>query len=494
MFKFLNHVRDNYTYIWHQLKKWLFFINVVYFLHMRNKLSQIQIQKQVLAPLLQQSIAVLLLPIHELNLTIEQELQNNPLLELDEDREEFLQHQRDIEMRQNLDRLAKIQEESNYTKIDSGNEDEIPEERQLSRELTLEDHLMRQLRLEVSDELQLKIGELIIGNIDEDGYLKISCEEIALLLGMEDISRVDHVLSIIQRFEPLGIAARNLKECILIQLTSRNNNGHITSQIVNDHLEDLGKKKYFYIARKLKISAEEVQRIAELISDTDPRPARNYRPIPNNIYIKPDVFITKDPEDEYQITVNMDGIPPLRINCVYKNMLNRPNLKLEEKKFIQERLQNALYFIKSIEQRGQTIRRITEHILKRQKDFFDGNYLAIAPMTLKDVATAINRNESTISRAIHEKYIDTPQGLFPMKFFFSQAVSTATSDSTSSQGIKEEIKELIEDENLSSPLSDRDIQRHFQTKGIHLARRTITKYRETLKIPPSYSRKVSKLN
>ena len=454
---------------------------------MKTKLALVQTQKQVLAPLLQQSITLLLLPIMDLNQAIEQELQNNPLLEIKESSDEP-SPLKDAEISRHWERLLKSQEEPGN---DNTNDEEMRGEKQLARELPLEDYLMQQLRLEISDELQRKIGELIIGNIDEDGSLKISCEEIAQLAEIQDISLVERVLKFIQGFEPHGIASRDLKECLLVQLRLKNNFGVIVSAIVNNHLEDIARKKYGHIARHVGISVEEVKRIAKMISSLEPRPARNYRPLSNNIYIKPDVSLTSDPVNGYQITVNDEGIPRLRINPVYKNMLNRPDLKEGDRVFIRERLMGALHFIRSIEQRGQTILAISHYILDRQKYFFDGNHLSIVPMTLKDAAVAINRNESTVSRAISNKYMDTPQGLFLMKYFFSQAVATADNGSTSAQSIKEEIKDLVQNENHSSPLSDQGIQHHFAGKGVRLARRTVSKYREALHIPPSFARRKS---
>jgi len=440
-----------------------------------------------LAPFLRQSISLLQLPIGDLAMVIEQELQNNPLLELDEKIADPVQSLiKSGELHQNLDQFVKIEDESSKIDFRDG---EMVDERPITRDLTLEDHLLRQLHFEVSDELQLRIGRLIIGSIDETGYLTISCEEIAGLVGTHDLALVEQVLSLIQGFEPTGIASRNLKECLLAQLKSKNTDHPMAICIINDHLEDLGKKKYADIAKKIGIPLEDVKNLARFIATLEPRPARNYRPINDSIYIKPDVFIVHDPADGYQINVNALGINRLKINSTYKNLLNRADLKEHERSFILEKMESAQQFIKGVEQRGQTIRKIAEYILEKQKDFFDGNYLALAPLTLKDVAIAINRNESTISRAIKDKYIDTPKGMFPIRFFFSQAIATADNGPTSAQSIKEEMRELIEDENKSGTLSDQDIQRHFETKGIHIARRTINKYRQALKIPSSHLRK-----
>lgn len=454
---------------------------------MKARFALSQVQRQILAPVMQQSITVLLLPITDLEAAIEQELQSNPLLEAAEitSTGDFSSQKND-NIQKSIEKYTLKQDNLPFS---TQQEDEESEEKPIAREQTLEEYLFRQLKLEISDELKLKIGELIIGNIDEDGYLRISCEEIALILELPDAVLVEEILSLIQSFDPTGVAARNLKECLLIQLKAKGQNGEITSAVVNEHLEDLGKKRFTDIARTLQIPVEQVQEIAHWISLLDPKPARNYRPINGSIYIKPDVFITYDSETGYEVHVNDSHIPQLRMNVTYKNMLNRTDLKDDERAFIREKLENALCFIKSVEQRGQTLREITKYILDKQKEFFDGNHLALVPLTLKDAALALDRNESTISRAVNNKYVDTPQGLFALKYFFSQALPTETNGNTSSQSIKEEIKDIIGQENKSSPLSDQDIQNHFCGKGVHLARRTIAKYREALQIPASYLRK-----
>lgn len=454
---------------------------------MANKFSTLQTQRPILAPFLRQSVNLLQLPIGDLTMAIEQELQNNPLLELDERGAEPVPDiAKDEEAHQSLDQFSKSDDESPETGFRSG---DTVDERPITRDLTLEDHLLRQLQFEVSDEMQLHIGKLIIGSIDEDGYLKISCEEISGLVGAQDLNLIEQVLSLIQSFEPIGIASRNLEECLLTQLKFKKTDHPIAVRMVSEHLGDLGKKKYPEIARKLGIPLEDVKNLAHFIASLDPKPARNYRPVNSSIYIKPDVFIAQDPTEGYQISVNNAGINRLRINSYYKNLLTRTNLKEDERNFIVQKMESASQFIKSVELRGQTIRKIAEYILEKQKGFFDGSYLSLTPLTLNDVATAIKRDESTISRAIKDKYIDTPQGLFPIKFFFSQSIATTENGSTCAQSIKEEIKELVEDENKSGTLSDQDIQRHFEAKGIHIARRTINKYRQALKILPSHLRK-----
>ena len=358
---------------------------------------------------------MLLLPLTELNLSIDQELQNNPLLEIDEEKLKSTQDQTADEM---LKMFDYSRQSGNLPLSNNSPDDEILEDRPIRMETCLEDELLQQLRIELSDPLDIRIGEMIIGSLNEDGYLTATCEEIAQVLGIDDLLRVNYILTIVQNFEPVGIASRDLKECLLAQIKlGCNGSSEVVQKIVEGYLEELGRKKFQEIARKISVHLETVKKAARLIALFEPRPARNYRPIKTNLYIKPDILIKKDENNEYHIEINKDGIPPLRVNSQYHRMLRENNLGPKEREFIREKLKNALFFIKSIEQRGSTITRISEHILEKQKDFFDSGHQHLVPMTLKDIAQTIDRNESTISRAISNKYMDTPQGTFPLKFF-----------------------------------------------------------------------------
>jgi RNA polymerase sigma-54 factor len=454
---------------------------------MKINASLQQSQKQLLAPVMQQSIEMLLLPLTELNMATNQELQNNPLLEIDEEKLKLSQEQQ-------KDELARMQGYSqhhrNFASREHFTDDEILEDKPIKMEVTLEEQLLQQLRMELSDPLEIKIGEFIIGSLDEDGYLKATCEEITQATGTDDLVRVEYILKIVQNFEPVGIASRSLKECLLSQVKTRcNGNSNLIRKIIEKHLDELGRKKYQNIARRSGVSLEAVKVAAQAIARFEPKPARNYRPIKVNLYVKPDIFITKDDEDNYHIRLNNDGIPPLRVNTHYQRMLLKKHLTHEEKNFIREKLKCALDFMKSIEQRGRTIEKITQYILDRQKEFFEKGHMYLAPMNLKDIAQAIDRNESTISRAITNKYVDTPQGLFPLKFFFSRGIPETGNGMVASRSIKEEIKELIGEENKSKPLSDQTLQEYFQRKDIHISRRTVSKYRQNLRILPSHLRK-----
>jgi RNA polymerase sigma-54 factor len=460
---------------------------------MKIRISPNQIQKQILAPSMQQSIEVLILPITELSAAIENELQENPMMEIDEKKTNEADNQLDDVITRNLLLLKDKPREENY-EVNGDDDDDQDSLRPLSRGVSLEDHLLQQLRLEVTDPIKLQIGEMIVGNLDQNGYFHGNCQEIAKTLNIENIEFVEDVLKTIQHFDPLGIAACTLQECLLAQVEARfNGHGRLLTELIKNHLDELARKKFVDIARKLKTPVDTIKEAAKTITLLEPKPARKFWTGETTVYTKPDIKVWKDESDQYQIQINHQNIPHLRISPYYQNMLRQPNRTQEELDFIREKIKNALLFIKSIEQRHQTISQIAKYIVDRQKDFFEQGHMFLKPLILKDIAEAINRNESTISRAISNKHIETPQGYFPMKFFFSQAIQeedgTRNTSGVASRGLKEEIKELIEEENKNQPLSDQDIQDHFERKNMKIARRTISKYRSKLQILPSHLRK-----
>lgn len=476
---------------------------MVYFLHMQIKLTQNQVQKQVFSHSMQQSIEILFLPITELSTTIEQELQNNPLLEINEDVVVDQDPALSFKEEENFNKLIRdvLDPINSYQGDETNFEISVPDERPIRKDETLEDHLLRQLHVDFRDTTDVAIGELIIGNLNEDGYLTMSLEEIARKLGLNDISQIERVLQKVQKYDPPGIAARDLKECLIVQLDRGDAPTHkFVRQIILQCLPELGQKKFAQIGRTLKIPLEDVRAAALDISRLEPRPARNYRPAHANIYIKPDVCVSMNEKGEYDVHLTVDGIPPLRVNSIYRRMLKQKEINKETKAFIREKLQNAVIFIRNIEQRGQTVKNIAQYIVEKQKDFFTQGHRALVPMNLKDIALALDRNESTISRAVSNKYMDTPQGTYPFKFFFSQPVKQGPDLANpvnngdhdvgiSNRRIKETIKDLITHENKLKPLSDSDIQKHFAGNGMKVARRTIAKYRQMERILPSHLRK-----
>ncbi len=452
---------------------------------MKTRLSTQQIQRHILAPVMQKSISVLLMPISSLLQTIEQEIQNNPLLEIDEESRRT-DESLDSEWQLKIQRLTEISDGP----LPQGQqaEEDISRERHLVKNISLEEYLLSQLRLEIDDEVSLAVGEQIIGNIDHDGYFTSSCRDIAQEFNLE-AEFVEGVLGVIQNLDPVGIASCSLKNCLLTQLKMLDfETKDLAERIVRDFLAELGRRKYQEISKKIGCGCEEVKEAARFIASLEPKPARSFRPHQENIYIEPDILI-KYHQHHLRIFINDEDIPPLRISQFYKKMLRKPNLTARERQFIEERMQSALYFLRSINQRADTLRSICESILKKQKEFFQYGHARLAPLTLSHVAREIDRDESTVSRAIRNKYMDTPRGIFPLKFFFSSAIATENNGFVASRGIMEQIRCMIEEEDKKAPLSDQDIQRRFHEEGIRLARRTVAKYRTLLKIPASSYRR-----
>ncbi|MBI5416065.1 MAG: RNA polymerase factor sigma-54 [Candidatus Omnitrophica bacterium] len=461
---------------------------------MSTQLLPRQIQKPILAPVMQQSIEVLLLSLTELNIAVEQEMQNNPMLEINE--EATLARERSLEeITASVNELLRHAPSPSSGHTRHFTDDEILEEKPVKTESTLEDTLLQQLRVELTDPQDIKIGEYLIGNLDEDGYLTTTCAEVAFLLGVQDPGRVEQVLAVIQGFEPAGIASRDLRECLLTQIKSGIHPGKdFLIRMIEEHLEDLGHKRFQQIARKMAMPLEEVKKLANGIAALEPKPARNHRPVRSSIYVYPDVVIRKDKQDSYRVEVSREGVPQLRINASYRDLLKRADLSDRDREFILEKFRNAVNFIRSVEQRGRTLRRIAGYVLEKQKAFFEEGE-ALVPMILKDVAQAIGRNESTVSRAISNKYVDTPRGIFPIKFFFSQGIPAAAGSNAprgfvASRSVKDEIHDLITSEDKGAPLSDQDIHLYLMRRNMQIARRTISKYRQALRILPSNLRKV----
>jgi RNA polymerase sigma-54 factor len=459
----------------------LLYIYICYTFDMNLSAVKVQIQKPVFTASLEKSIAILLLPHTELTGSIEQELQNNPLLEAD-----FEGSQIDAEQMKALVNLPS----SNMSRSTPDEDEQDNESSSLANMMTLEDHLFHQLFWEISDPVKREIGNFIIGNLDKDGYLHLTIAEIAETLNISDVSIVKSVLKAIQNFDPLGIATMNIKECLIVQLENRQSPYRdLAIRIVNGYLDYLAGKKYAVLSKKLAVSLEQIEQAEALIASLEPKPARNYRPNDPSIYVEPDIYLRKTDEGGYIVETNKSGIPALRISQTYRKLLNQPNISNEDRDFIKEKITNAVNFIRNLQQRGDTLTAIAKYILNHQKEFFNGDESSLTPMALKEVAEHLERCESTISRAISNKYIDTPQGLFPLKFFFSHNVSRQKDENVSAHNVKQELAQLIEEENKQAPLSDQEIQAHFKSKGLHLARRTIAKYRQALDIPASHLRK-----
>ena len=352
---------------------------------------------------------------------------------------------------------------------------------------TLKSHLIWQLRMLELDEEGEAIGALIIGNLDRDGYLRATLEEIAGEMQVTP-ERVEEVLEIIQGFDPPGVAARDLKECLLLQLKASGQQDPLVTAIITNHLNNLGNKNYQAIARDLKVPQEKVFQISEIIFKLDPKPGREFD-VEDADYISPDVHVDKV-GNEYIISLNEDGLPKLRVSSFYLEALRNPeNLPDNVKSYIQKHLDNALWFIRSIHQRQKTLYKVTESIIRFQRDFLDQGLSHLKPLTLRQVAEDVQMHESTISRVTTNKYIHTPQGVFDLKYFFNSGINQILGDQIASESVKEKIRQIVQGENPESPLSDQEIADILRRDNVIIARRTVAKYRGMLGVLPSSKRK-----
>ncbi|RLB25424.1 MAG: RNA polymerase sigma-54 factor [Deltaproteobacteria bacterium] len=464
-------------------------------------------QQLIMTPQLQQAIQLLQLSRLELLETIYQEMETNPVLEeqgvveteeevplddekLDSEDEPTPLPEVDVEEppHDDVDWEAYISE-YNTGWADTPYEDrDVPQfENITSTKTNLYSHLMWQLNMSNFDEAQKEIGLHIIGNITDDGYLDISLEELAQVTGFP-IEKIEETLRIIQTFDPVGVGARDTRECLLIQARFQGLGGTLVEKILLDHLKDLEDKRYDNIAKKLGVSMDEVVTAVSIIQGLEPKPGRSYSD-EETIYVSPDIYVFKV-GDDYEIVLNEDGLPKLRINAYYKDVLSRKDsLPDSVRNYIQEKLKSAAWLIKSIHQRQRTIYKVTESIVRFQRDFFDKGITHLKPLVLRDVAEDIQMHESTISRVTTNKYVYTPQGLFELKFFFNSAISSMDGDAVASESVKEHIRNIIKMENKQKPYSDQEIADILKKLNIRVARRTVAKYRESMGILPSRKRR-----
>jgi len=352
---------------------------------------------------------------------------------------------------------------------------------------SLKAHLLWQLRMgDLSDEDKY-LGNLIIGNIDEDGYLKTSVEEVALEAHVTP-EQVEQVLTKIQEFDPAGVGARDLRECLLLQVDILKIPDPLVRPIIVHHLKHLENKNYPAIAKELKVSLEDVSRAVELITKLEPKPGRGFDS-GETCYISPDIYVYKM-GDDYEVVLNDDGLPKLRINQYYREALSaQSGVPEETKTYIQNRLKSAIWFIKSIHQRQKTIYRVSQSIVRFQRDFLDKGIASLKPLTLRQVAEEVQMHESTISRVTTNKYIHTPQGVFELKFFFNSGISRMHGEQVASESVKDKIRKIVSSEDSENPYSDQDIADMLKDKNILIARRTVAKYREMLGLLSSNKRR-----
>ncbi len=456
--------------------------------------------QQVLAPQLQQSLLILQAPLLELRNLVQQEMETNPVLEelsteISADERDDSKTVEEEAFKEEFDQLAKLDDEwrdymaqsSSY----SGRSQEDEEKRQfffdsIVTQETLQQHLMGQLNQTALNAGDRKTAELIIGNIDDSGFLQATTEEMSMNTGIAK-DDFEHMLTLIQSFFPPGVGARDLRECLLIQLKREGKQTSLEYKIISEHMQDLGKRRFPEIARRMGISVEQVQKCANNIAQLDPRPGQVFAEAPQN-YVLPDVTVEKI-DGEYQINLNGEQIPHLRISNTYKDIMSQDGNGSEVKDYIRDKIRSGKFLIKSIHQRQQTISNIAHQIVARQREFLDLGSAHLKPMTMVQIADAVGVHETTVSRAISGKYMSTPQGVFEMKYFFTPGYQTAGGESMSNTSVKEAIMDLVKEENSAAPLSDKEIVEILSGRGIPIARRTVAKYRTELNILPSNMRR-----
>jgi len=481
---------------------------------MKPKLDLRLSQKLIMTPQLQQAIKLLQLSRLELTQMISQELLENPLLEefsqeQDESEESRLEdfekdekeintsdeREQDNEFEELKSRWEEYLEEErgdikNSNMVQNTTEDLPSYEQTLTKPATLAEHLIWQLRLSKTTAEDYAAGSVVIGNIDDDGYLTESVEDIAKSLEVPT-ENIQSALKLIQTFDPAGVGARDLKECLLIQIKELGIKRPFVEYIISNHIEDIENKKYQKISRSLKVSLEEVLEAVKIIEGLEPKPGRPFFPDETQIII-PDVYIVKS-EGQYQIILNEDGLPKLRISPFYRKLLtSKTDTNSPTKAYLDQHLKSAIWFIKSIEQRNRTIYKVAQSIVKLQYDFFEHGITYLKPLVLRQVAEDISMHESTISRVTTNKYMHTPHGIFEFKFFFSSSVSFCSDEDRgelSSITVREMIRQIVEQEGPLHPLRDQEIVDQLTIKNIRIARRTVAKYRTELKIPSAGRRK-----
>ncbi|MBF0508503.1 MAG: RNA polymerase factor sigma-54 [Deltaproteobacteria bacterium] len=473
-------------------------------------------QQLVMTPQLQQAIKLLQLNRLELMESINLEIETNPLLEAEavgdepaespteptviEGSEEPLLPEKataveapdvadERKAADDIDWENYLEEYNTSQTVGSHSEEkDLPSyENILTQKTSLEEHLNWQLLTAGLNDSEESVAGLIIGNLDGDGYLMTSLDELAAQTGTTS-EFAESVLHKIQEFDPIGVAARNLQECLLIQMNALGAGDSLAAKIIANHLKELEVKHYQAIAKKLNVTIEAVVKSLEFITSLDPKPGRIYNRDEAQ-YISPDVYVYKVGND-YTIVLNEDGLPKLKVNSYYRDALYKnENVSDKTREYIQEKLRSAIWLIRSLNQRQRTIYKVAESIVKFQRDFLDYGVTQLKPMVLRDVAEDVEMHESTISRVTSNKYVHTPQGIFELKYFFNSSINRVEGGAVSAESVKDKIRHLIRGEDKKKPLSDEDIVKILVSQDINIARRTVAKYRESMGFLSSSKRK-----
>ncbi|MCG8602112.1 MAG: RNA polymerase factor sigma-54 [Verrucomicrobiales bacterium] len=454
-------------------------------------------QQQTIAPQMQQSLQMLQAPTMELRHLVQQELVANPTLEEESTEvslEEVTSPDEDEEFEKEFAELSQLDEEWReymaQSRTAAPKRDDADEKHQfvldsIVEPVTLQEHLLNQLSLSGHSGELREVTANLIGNIDENGFLQADLEEMSFDLGIS-YDLLEEARSLIQSFDPVGIGAEDLRDCLLIQLERLGKHHSLEYRIVDHHLDDLARKRYPQIAKKLSVTPEQITEAASHIARLDPRPGSRFG-TDNNTYVTPDLTIEKV-GDEWVVAMNNEQIPRLRISNSYKDLMASGSGK-DARAYIRDKIRAGKFLIKSIHQRQDTIRAIAEEILKRQQDFFAHGTSHLKPMNMAQVAEVVGVHETTVSRAVSGKYMSTPHGVFEMKYFFTTGYATADGGEVSNTSVKQALADLIASEDTKKPYSDEAIMKELDKQGIKIARRTVAKYREALHILPSHMRR-----
>jgi RNA polymerase sigma-54 factor len=463
-------------------------------------------QQLIMTPQLQMAIKLLQLSRLELMDAIRQEMEENPTLEefqdssskehMDEDAQAQIQPVEKTKEVTIDEKLSSDIDWSNYIdeynspgrlRLETEDRDTPQYEAFISHKESLSDHLLWQLLMASPSSEEKRIGSLIIGNLNKDGYLQSNTEDLALQGGVTP-DDIEEVLFLLQSFDPIGVCARDLKECLLLQANALGLKNTLVSRIISDHISHLENKNYKAICRALKVTLDEVIAAVNVITNMEPKPGRLFSEEEPQ-YITPDIYVYKT-EDDFVVVVNDDGLPKLRVNSFYKQAISqKKDVSGNARDYIQDKLRSAAWLIRSIHQRQKTIYKVMKSILKFQRDFFDKGIAHLKPMVLRDVAEDIGMHESTISRVTTNKYAYTPQGIFELKYFFNSSIRRVYGEAIASASVMAKIKRLIEGENPRKPYSDSKMAELLKAENIDIARRTVAKYREMMGVLPSSKRK-----
>lgn len=460
---------------------------------LKQRLDQKQVQKLILAPALQQAIKLLSMTNLELLDVIYQEATQNPMLELEDESteknqsgEEFKREEEKSGEDFDYERYFQEYFDNDLRSFSLEKKESFSLENVASRGLSLWDHLNWQAGLTFFNEKEREIAFYIIGNINEDGYLTITVKEIAEEMRASE-KEVEKVREKIKRFDPVGVGSFDLKEILLTQMDYYQLDDDISRKIIKEHLQLIEKSDYPQLAKELGIPIEEIKPHIEVIRSLNPLPGKKFS-LERTSYIVPDIIVRKE-DGRYNITLNNEGVPNLRINNFYKKLLNQNTKDPESLGFLKDKMKKAFWFLKSLEQRNQTIAKVANYIVDKQKDFIEKGIDYIKPMTLVELAREIGVHESTVGRVVSNKYMMTPRGIFPLKYFFHKSLVTDVGEGVSSLRVKDRIKKLIENEDKNNPLSDSEIGEILAKENFKIARRTVAKYRKQLKLAPSHIRK-----